>query len=389
MAVSREYDSRRRRSALALLRRKIGLAASIHLGICVVWAIASSPRMLTLWLLGATSLSTYGLGFLVWHAAENAPDSTAGPLPRLGPGTIVTLLRMSCLSLLAGYVLSPPERTELWLVAGLYAAIGGGDWLDGFLARRTGYETRLGERLDMQVDVLGMLVVPLIAVTVGRLPPWYLVLSAAPFVFHADLARRRAGGQPCHRERLRQSAHTRAFAGFQMALITVAFVPRLDASVVWVVATVFMTPSLVAFMRDWCVGTGRLVPDAPSYDRLLARTMFSARVVAPALLRTTFAVGAFWMAPAQELFGPLWSICALATILGFAPRIFVFVWLVLVGLGPIGTPQEIALAAAASSVLMLGGGYGSLYQPEERWFFGRHGGQPDVLPVAVQTTNRY
>ncbi len=76
-------------------------------------------------------------------------------------------------------------------------------------------------------------------------------------------------------------------------------------------------------------------------------------------------------------------------LLGLIPRLWALAWLVMVGFAPTGTPVELALAGTASGVLLLGGGYGSLLQPEERWFFGRHGGQAATRPPAVHTTTRY
>ncbi len=273
------------------MRAKTAVAGGVHVAIGLAWAVLALPRHLEYWLVGTVAVAGYFLVFIARHAGHNAPTGASAPSARLGPGTVVTLARISCLSLLSGYLLSPPTPSHLWLLAGLYGAIGIGDWLDGFLARRARYETVLGAQLDLRVDILGMLIAPLVAVGAGRLPAWYLVLSIAPVLFHGDLARRRAGGHPCYDERLPHSAHTRAFAGFQMALIAVAFVPLFDAAVVWVVATTFMMPPLVAFVRDWCVATGRLVPGTASYDRLIARTLVAARRVAPALLRLLFASG--------------------------------------------------------------------------------------------------
>ncbi len=226
----------------------------------------------------------------------------------------------------------------------------------------------------MRVDIIGMLVAPVVAVTVGRLPGWYLVLSFAAVIFHGALALRPAMGQPSHLERLRPSAHARAFAGFQMALVAAAFVPLLHADVVRLVATVFMVPSLAAFMRDWLVATGRLVPGTRSYRRLIRWSIAGVRGVTPVLLRPVFAIPAIWMMPAQGSLGPLMGICAVAVLMGFVPRLFALGWLVTLGLAPSGTFTELLLLAAGSSILLLGSGFFSLYQPEEHWFFGRHGG---------------
>ncbi len=370
MSISGDHESISRRTALRLLRKKVVLAGAIHVGICLVWSATATPRPLILWLIGAAVVAAYFVAF-IWRPTDATPDSTAVLSPRLGMATAVTLLRVSCLSLLSGYLLSPPSPTQLWHVAGLYAAIGAGDWLDGFLARRTRYETRLGEQLDMRVDIVGMLVAPVVAVTVGRLPLWYLLLSVAALIFHAALALRPALGLPSYRERLRSSAHARAFAGFQMALIAVAFVPPVHAEVVRVVATVFMVPSLAAFLRDWLVATDRLVPGTPSYRRLVQRSIVVVRNLTPLLLRPVFALAAISMMPAPASVGLPWSLCAVAVLLGYLPRLCVLFVLVTLGVAPTGTPAELGVIAIGSSIVLLGSGSFSLYQPEEHWFFGR------------------
>ena len=213
MSISRDDKVASGLQTLGRLRTKVVVAGVIHLGVCLTWVTVAAPRALARWLIGATIVAAH-FAVLLWRAID-----TGVPSSRLGLGTGVTLARVSCLSLLSGYLLSPPNPMQLWHVAGLYAAIGAGDWLDGFLARRTQYETRLGELLDMRVDMVGMLVAPTIAVMVGRLPVWYLVLSFAAFVFHGALALRPALGRPSYPEKLRTSAHARTFAGYQMALI--------------------------------------------------------------------------------------------------------------------------------------------------------------------------
>ena len=207
---------------------------------------------------------------------------------------------------------------------------------------------------------VGMFVAAVLAVVVGRLPPWYLLLGFAAVIFHGALALRRASGRPCYEERLRPSAHTRTFAGYQMAVVAAAFVPLLHADVVRVVATLFMVPSLAAFLRDWLVVTGGVVPDTESYRRFIELSVVGFRNVAPVLLRPIFAVAAVWTAPADQSLGTFWVICALTVLHGWMPRLFVFVWLVTVGLAPSGVLSELLAVSTGSSILLLGSGYYSL-----------------------------
>ena len=242
--MTRSHEWMNGQGTLARLRTKAVLAGVAQLCLSVAWAAMATPRSVVLWLIGTASVAVYFVWLLWRHAPDNESKATAALSAKFGWGTAVTLLRVGCLSLLSGYLLSPPTPSQLWHVAGLYTAIGAGDWLDGFLARRTGHETRLGELLDLRVDAMGMLVASVVAITVGRLPVWYLLLSCAYFVFHAALVVRRSVGRPCCEERLCPSAHARTFAGYHMALVAAAFVPILDAGTVHIVATILMVPSL-------------------------------------------------------------------------------------------------------------------------------------------------
>ena len=168
--------------------------------------------------------------------------------------TLVTLARGGVLAVLGGLVLLSPlgERGEVlrWLPGPLYTAAALADVLDGYLARRHGQVTAVGSSFDGYMDALGLLVAPLVAVANGQLPPWYLMLGAAFYVFRGALLVRERLGLPVHRHRLRRNPWARGFAAAQMTLVAVALYPiprpSLDA-----VATVLMLPTLLLFAREW------------------------------------------------------------------------------------------------------------------------------------------
>jgi CDP-diacylglycerol---glycerol-3-phosphate 3-phosphatidyltransferase len=179
------------------------------------------------------------------------------PAP-LGVATAVTLGRGLLVSLVAGFVLVRPEGAIAWLPAGLYALAALADRLDGSLARRRGEVTALGAELDGATDALGLLVAPLVAVAWGRLPPWYLLVGAAYYLFRAGIWLRGRRGLPVYPERVVPNAPTRFFAGAQMALVCAALPPVLSARFTTVAATTLMIPPLLFFARDWGRVTGRV-----------------------------------------------------------------------------------------------------------------------------------
>lgn len=143
-----------------------------------------------------------------------------------------------------------------WVPGPLYTIAAVGDWVDGHLARRRDQVTAAGSRLDVQIDALGLLVASLVAVRNDILPPWYLALGSAFYLFHAGLWLRARLGWPVHRERLRRDPYARFFAGVQMGLVATALYPihrpSFDA-----LATILMLPTLGMFVREWMIATRR------------------------------------------------------------------------------------------------------------------------------------
>ncbi len=59
------------------------------------------------------------------------------------------------------------------------------DLLDGYVARVTRRESRLGAILDMEFDGLGILIASAVAVQYDKIPAWYLLLGVARLLFVA------------------------------------------------------------------------------------------------------------------------------------------------------------------------------------------------------------
>jgi CDP-diacylglycerol--glycerol-3-phosphate 3-phosphatidyltransferase len=232
----------------------VGIAAS------GVWLVseATDPSAGRRWLLVAGTVLAYEVGFLAYHLPR-ARDGVRGPVPRgtLGAANAVTLVRGVLFAGAAGFLLVPPSSPLVrWAPGVCYGAGAALDYVDGILARRRGRTTELGTRLDHAFDTLGFLVAPLVGVAWGRLPVWYLSLSAARYVFRAGRAWRLSTGRrvdPLPESRLR-----RRLAAFQMAFITVALLPVVPSSIVHPAAAVALAPSLTVFARDWLVVAGHL-----------------------------------------------------------------------------------------------------------------------------------
>lgn len=179
----------------------------------------------------------------------------------LGAANIATLARSGLYAAVTGFVaVVPPVGTaSRWVPVALYGVGVGLDWLDGTLARSVGRQTVLGAKLDMAVDTFGFLVAPLVAVAWGRLPVWYLSLSAARYAFKLGCWTRRRRGRPVGD--LPPSRVRRPLAGVQMVFIAVALLPVVPVGVVRTVAVAVLLPSLAVFVRDYAVVAGYMGED--------------------------------------------------------------------------------------------------------------------------------
>ncbi|MFC7068052.1 CDP-alcohol phosphatidyltransferase family protein [Halobaculum lipolyticum] len=200
--------------------------------------------------------------------AEPAAPSAPASRPRgLGVANAVTLSRGLLYAGVAGFLLTGRlPGAWAWAPALLYGAGAALDAVDGAVARGPGRRTLLGEKLDMGIDTLGFLVAPLVGVAWGRIPVWYLALSAARYLFKLGRWRRERRDLPVFD--LPESRVRRPLAGLQMAFIAVALAPVLPPFVVSVLAAVVVTPSLAVFARDYLVVAGRIRSDeaGPSGD---------------------------------------------------------------------------------------------------------------------------
>lgn len=215
-----------------------------------------SDRTVLGWAVGTLAIGAFELWFLHGRLHRNRrPDSDA-PASSLGVANALTLLRGWLLAAVGGFAFVEPAGAIGWLPAAAYGASTAFDRLDGTLARTVGRRTELGARLDLAFDTLGFLVAPVVAVAWGRLPVWYLSLSAARYLFRAGVATRRLRAKPVYP--LPSSAVRRPLAGMQMAFICLALAPLLPFETIRSLAAIALTLSLSVFLRDYLAVAGHL-----------------------------------------------------------------------------------------------------------------------------------
>lgn len=294
----------------------------------------------------------------------------------LGPATLLTLGRGLLLSALAGFgPLAWQGRAETSLLVSLlpgllYTTAALADLVDGYVARRTGDETALGGRLDVAMDALGLVVAPLVAIGLGRLPAFYLIVGAAYYLYHLGHWWRRRQGRPVFP--LRPSRVTRMYAGYQMGMVATVLFPVVGPPGTTAAAALFMVPNLTLFLRDWLVTTGRLDDGGARYRRLVG--VASALGWELMLLTRVLAAAALSAAVAQGRLHPGLLVLAGTLLLGVATRLSAYVAVLFLCAAVAQAPTPLLAAGLLLTLTsLLGGGGRAALLREERWLLLRAG----------------
>jgi CDP-diacylglycerol--glycerol-3-phosphate 3-phosphatidyltransferase len=201
--------------------------------------------------LGLAALSSLVYLGILWRSlAFNSRPGEKILLPDLGPGNLLTILRGLFLALLMGFLLSPwPPGWLAWVPGLLYSIVAIADLFDGYLARKFDHQTLMGERLDLSLDGLGMLVASILLVQYGQVPAWYLLVGLARYLFVAGIWLRRMLDKPVFE--LGPNPTRRPFAGAQMGFAAVVLYPFFGPPGTALAAALFAVPFLVGFTVDW------------------------------------------------------------------------------------------------------------------------------------------
>lgn len=113
------------------------------------------------------------------------------PFRSFGWPNVVTLGRTVIAALIAGYAaevslwtLAPSERLA-WAVAAMSALALILDFVDGWLARRIGPRSDFGARFDMESDAMLLMILSVLALVLGKVGLWVLLVGLLRYVFVA------------------------------------------------------------------------------------------------------------------------------------------------------------------------------------------------------------
>lgn len=367
-------EARRRSARLA----GIGFLAALAAGAAGVSFWGGIP-MGGRWLIPAAAAAAWICHRFLRLLPMNRPETGGAVYGDLGPATRITLLRGILVSLLAGFAFIPWLRMGggvipwPWVPGMLYGLAVILDGLDGWVARKTGRVTRMGARLDMETDALGLLAASGVAVLADRLPPAYLAAGLAYHLFSAGIRVRERLGRPVGEVLPWQGA--RIIAGWQMALAAAALLPVVSTEAASLAAYIVMIPLLAGFGRDWWIVCGRAGNDCFARTRW-GRWMHGLALRWIPLSARLFALAwaAAWLAgpalPVRRHGAALAAAMAMMA-LGFLGRTAaaVSVWIAggLLAAGGQGRWEVSAAFVSGLVVVMAGTGPLSLWRPEDRW----------------------
>jgi CDP-diacylglycerol--glycerol-3-phosphate 3-phosphatidyltransferase len=239
---------------LSILRKK-------WMGIGFLQAILVTSGTLTLaawWEIGA-AYQWFGIAsfcsilyfWFLWRGLDsNQSPGEFSILADFGPGNLLTIFRGMLLMLLAGFLFSDwPQGWLAYLPGGLYAIAALADLFDGYLARISNHQTRLGEDLDLGLDGLGILLASVLLVQYSQVPTWYLLVGMARYLFIGGIWLRKQLDKPVYQ--LAENSARRPFAGAQMGFAAVALFPLFSPPGTFLAAALFAVPFLIGFLLDW------------------------------------------------------------------------------------------------------------------------------------------
>ncbi len=378
------------------------------IGLYYLW----QPHSALQWLLQTAGINAYVLWLLWSSLGKNHSPQNSALRPDLGIANWFTLGRGFLIAALGGFLFQvPPDTAQgpnwlIWLPGAIYIVAVLMDYVDGYLARAMQSESRLGEWLDTQVDALGLLVAPIVAIGNDRLPLFYISVGLAYYLFQFGIWHRKRNNQLIIA--IKPHPAKRMIAGFQMGLVAMALLPIFSRPVMTIAATIFMIPLLAGFLRDALVAGGYVKVDALQQTRWDRQMGFALTTLLPVFLRFIISATVICIlfdatgelttgkhsAPVAALDAaipfdlpalPMLAVAGLMMALGFMARSVALLTSMLVAGSLIGwdSPFSLYFLLSCTLVLMLtGSGRHSIWQPEDKLFLERQG---ERQPSAFKT----
>ena len=377
--------SRLRRQWAFLWAAAVGVVAAAVWGLRILWGLEPALQ----WGLQAAAVLAYVLIRMGTALEMNHHPQDYRLRPYIGAANGLTLSRSVLIAALAGslfrpWPLSSRADCQVWLPGCLYLSAAILDFADGYLARRTATETRLGEFLDAEIDAAGLMVASLLLVWSGRVPLAYLLVGMGYYALKGAIWLRGRLGQPLHKVSPRPMA--RLVAGVEMGFAGVALLPIFEAQAIHFAAWVMIAALGEGFMRDWFIVCGWASADGRPVRLWMMHLERIAAYALPLVLNAAILTAAGRLLAvisnslgASSLFplhAAILMICAVCSILGVAARTAAMVLSLisanLMSAGCGGTDAA-GLLVCALMLMITGAGPWRLWQPEDRFLLHKQG----------------
>jgi phosphatidylglycerophosphate synthase len=212
-------------------------------GLLVSVALASSVALAT----GAGAAFVVGCAaaFTVGALLVAGRVGSHHPFDRFGPANLVTLVRLSLLTSVAGLIGEPPAARVAWAAVGVTIVSAALDGIDGRLARRHRMSSPFGARFDMETDALLILVLSVLVWWHEKAGAWVLACGSMRYAFVA------AGWVlPWLAAPLRSTLRGKTVAVLQVVGLAVALLPLVAAPASAVIAAATLGALIWSFAID-------------------------------------------------------------------------------------------------------------------------------------------
>jgi CDP-diacylglycerol--glycerol-3-phosphate 3-phosphatidyltransferase len=265
--------------------------------------------------------------------------------------------------------MSKPGNWIVWIPAFLYLFAALLDYIDGIVARLTNSTTILGEKLDMEMDGMGVLIATIVAIQYGQIPLIYIFVGLARYLFLAGIFIRNKYGLIINP--LSASPFRRGLAGAQMGFLVTVLFPVFKPPVTQIAALFFMTPFLISFFIDWLTVSDANIP-------ILQNLSLEKNI--PIFLRILLLIWIFinfsTVVTVSSFNQILLLIMILFSLFGVASRISSFAIMLWCGFYLRQQPDNIwvwSLLIISMLIFFTGSGKYSLWKPEDYLLFRRVG----------------
>ncbi|MGH1363352.1 MAG: CDP-alcohol phosphatidyltransferase family protein [Calditrichia bacterium] len=319
------------------------------------------------------AFSIFALCFYLWRIGRswkrgNIVEQRRLAQTGLGAATRITLLRGTMLTFVSGTLglnsLTDPIALLMplcFLGAILLDAV------DGFIARKTNSLSEFGGVVDTVTDGFAMAVGVFVAVRHQMLPPEFIAVGTAYYMFMIAARIRERNGRLL--QPLVPGTFRRTMAGFLMGFVAVTLFGVYSLKAVNIPARIYMLFFLSGFIFDWLTVCGKMDSTKKQYARLRTILYRSLFYTLPLVLRF-FLCFVVVVEFREHEYYLLMLILAFAVAFGIAARTIAVALMLLIGWYVMsensGRYAQLALAYC-STIALLGAGASAIWEPEEKW----------------------